>query len=429
MRGAQSGLLARYPGIASIARNGSALSFSQVGDALIRGVYALLIGGILGAAQYGIWSLVATVYMAVVTVISLGLESLLEAKAGVVGRPSNRLIQTSLAIRIASLTVVAAISVPAIFVFESNEALRIAFFLAVPALVARSLTMWARSILTARENAFGAMKIAVASRLGEVFLGIGMLLAGQDIYVLLALHSAIWIAEAGLTLRKAASHAPILDIHLNRSEAKAVLLDGLLVGLTVSGIAILNAAPVLLGRLAGISLAGIGNLGIALQISALGIFFVQGFLSAAFPILNRAEQRGDKRVYRFAMVSFFLIGSASSAVAVLAYLFGTPALTFTLGQDYTVAGEILPLALIIGGVCAAPIGFWQILIVRDKPTSGAIAVWLGIIAGLVSYLALLFRFGLVGILLAVTIAWTVRAMILLVSFRCLVKQSHHQNPT
>lgn len=406
-------LSSRYPGIASQLRNGSALAGSQVVEAALRGVYALLIGAMLGPAHYGVWSYVATAYMVALALSALGLETLAEAQLVRFGRARLSLIQMTLAIRLASTLLLAAGVAVLAWLSEPDPLVQMALFLAIPAMAGRGISSWARSVFTGLERGPRSLQIMLPFRLGEFVIGLGLLGAGYGVVELLLLHACSWSGEAIANVVALRRIDRAIAPRWHGEQWREVLRQGAIIGSTVAGIGLLNAGPIMLAKFYGVNFAAIGSLGIAQQVAMLGVFVVQGFMAGSFPVLRRGLERGDSRISQYGWLACFIAGLAFALAALLADWFAEPVFAATLGTDFTASAQLLPLCLVTAGLSIAPTGFWQVLVLGGR-------IWVGGFAALLAASTMMIvagpaatRWGIYGLLYAAIAGWLVRGLVLI----------------
>ena len=414
-----------FPGLISLLRNGAALFAGAGGEAVIRGVYAIAIGVWIGASDYGLWSYILTLYAAILVATSFGIETSLEARGGRGVQAAREFIDRSLGLRLLSL-VFASLVIAAIGVTRAEESLGPLYLLAIPAVLGRGVATWNRSVLTAREAAVRALRVGLPIRLAELATGLALLLSGYGLPTLLVVHGLSWLAEAGWGLAAVRRELPDMRPRFDRLHR---LLTGqdLSVWGTVVGLAILNAIPVLLAKEVDLPLSDLGNLAMALQVATFMVIGVQAFMSAAFPVLGRAAVRSDPKLVTYAWGSVVLVCMATALLFLGSRFFGESLLTVLLGPDFVLAGQLLPLAIVLAGLVLAPIGLWQVLVVRGTASAGAFAVALGVAAAAGAVLISGPRLDPAEVLLVACCGWGARLVVILVAF--VREPAGGQNPT
>ncbi|MCB1338165.1 MAG: hypothetical protein KDK10_12180 [Maritimibacter sp.] len=402
--------LSRYPGIASILRNGSLVAGTQWTEAILRGIYVLVISRWLGPELYGAWSYATTSYAFAVGLTLFGLETLVPLR---LGRDKNAtaFLGTSFLVRLALLGLVAVAFAINALAFEGEAQTRTAMLLVLPALIGRGVVYWTRSALLGFDKSRLAFRFALRLRLFEVAAGLAALWLGAGLGALLAIHALSWLAEAALTYRAVTGAAPV-PLRLDRAELARVLADGFVLGLVTIATAFLTAMPLIFLRHLTGDLATVGQIGVAMQLAALAIMGAQGLLGAALPVVARASTRGDGRLpFYGALVGLGTVAVFGPAI-LLAWIWGPALIPALLGAGFTPAGRLLAPALVVGALIVLPGGAWQVLVAEGRR-------WPGVIAGAAASLALVILLpgmirasGAAGALHAASLAWALNAAIL-----------------
>lgn len=403
--------LQRFPGIASILRNGALLAGTQWAEAILRGLYVLIIGRWLGPELYGAWSYATTSYTFALGLTLYGLETLIPLRLG--REPeAARFLGTTLVIRLGLLLAAAALFAAHALVFEADGPTRVALLLVLPALIGRGLVLWTRSALLGLEKSATAFSLAVRMRLFEVAAGLVGLWLGAGLVLLLAIHAVSWIGEAALAYRALSRHLHV-PLRADRPELRAVLREGFVLGLVTISLAVLTAMPLILLRHLTGDLATVGQIGIALQVSSLAVVGAQGLLTAALPVVARATTRGDRRLRHYglgiALGATFIFGIA----ILLAEAFGPAAISALLGDGFAPAGALLAPALLVGGLTVLPSGAWQVLVSQGRKWPGVVAGWSGVAALFATLPGQIESAGATGALTAAAAAFGLRAAILM----------------
>ncbi|APE29147.1 lipopolysaccharide biosynthesis protein [Aurantiacibacter gangjinensis] len=402
-------------GIRSIIANGGIFGLVYGGEAALRGLYAVIIGIMLGPGEYGAWSYAATVYATALVVTSFGIESLVEARSGRRLTGSDTFAAGSLAIRLATAIALFICMVPVVWLLEQDARLQLALLLVLPAILGRGIASWVRSLLTAREAPGVAFRVGVPMRLIEIVVGLTILSAGGGVISLLALHALSWLAEALIGWVAVRRLIPGFKPTFDRAVTRLIFLSGQLMAVTVIGIAALNALPILAAKWLGFSLDEIGNLGIVLQFSSLFVIAAQGFLAALFPAIGRAAQSGHPHLARLAWLSCAGLVLAAILAAWISALVGETIIVPLLGSGFREAAALLPISLLLAGVILAPIGAWQILVVHERFVAGALGSCAALVLGIALLVPSTDQFGIAGILYAALAGWTLRAIILMIA--------------
>jgi hypothetical protein len=174
-----------------------------------------------------------------------------------------------------------------------------------------------------------------------------------------------------------------------------------------------TAGPLVLLRRADSDLATLGQLGLALQLTMIGVVTIQPFLAAALPVLSRSVAREDSRVAFYgawvALASLVTFGG----IAGLGFLVGPTLVVWVFGQDFALAGELLGPCLLIGGLIIAPTGYGQLLVVKGQRWPAALAGGIGGVILLVALPPAVAHWGAFGAVFAAIAAWLIRAVVLI----------------
>lgn len=400
----------RFPGIVSILRNGVLLAGTQWVEAILRGVYVLLISRWLGPELYGAWTYVTTTYALAVGVTLYGLETLVALRLGRDRKASN-FLGTAFSLRLGLVVAAAMVLFVNALFFESDPSARIALVLVLPALIGRGLAVLSRAAFLGLDRSARAFQLAVALRLSEVVVGLTCLWFGAGLHTLLTVHAVSWLAEAGFTLAALSRHLRF-RFRVDRSEARVVLCEGFVLGLNGASLAFLAAMPLILTRHLTGDLDLVGQIGLATQIVAVFVMGTQGMMGAALPVVGRAAEREDPRLRMYTvLVALFTIIIYGVAIAV-AHVFGPRVVPTLLGAGFAPAGALLAPAFLVGGLTVLPGGVWQVLVAQGRRWSGVVAGWTGSLSLFVTLPSLLQSFGASGALAAASIAWGLRAAVL-----------------
>ncbi len=410
---AGSDLRERFPGIASIVRNGLFLTGTQWVETLLRAVYVLLIGRLLGPEEYGLWSYVMAAYAFAATSTILGSDFLLSSRLGKNGAQERDLVETTLAVRLA-LLVVASLVIVGLSLLEVRDGnVRWAFFLVVPAVLGRGTAFWGRPIFTGLEKTQRALQITLAFRSLEVIAGLVLLFLTRDILLLIALHSASWLLEAGFTLRSVRRLTSTITPRFHVDQLTLLWRVARSLGLTAVAVGGMTAAPVLLAKWLGSALAEIGQMGLAIQLAAFVLMACQSFLGASLPVLSRSVGRGDAKAERYAPLVATAIILVFGVLVALASIWGEELIVFLMGARFAEAGGYLAYAIAIAGLSVLPNGYWQLANMRERYWPGLLGALLGFLTIAIAAPAMFEGRGLTGLLTAALAGWFVRAVIII----------------
>jgi len=406
-------LLRRFPGIASILKNGALLAGTQWIEVGLRGLYVLAISRWLGPELYGTWSYTTTTYAFALGLTLFELESLVPLRLGR-DRTAMAFLGTAILLRLGLLALaVVGLTVNALLL-GGDTLERVALILVLPALVGRGLVLLSRAALLGLDRSGTAFRFAASMRVLEVVAGLTSLWLGAGLFTLLVIHSAVWLLEAWLSYRALSRQTGVRPL-FDRDEFRTLVKEGYVMGLATISLAFLTAMPLLLTRHLTNDLSLTGQFGLATQIAALVVIGAQGLLAGALPVVARATSRGDPRLPRYA--AFTALGTVVifGAAYALAHRFGPSVVPVLLGAGFAPAGALLAPALLVGGLSVLPIGAWHILVASGRR-------WPGVVAGGLAALVLVWLLpsfvqtsGAAGAMTAAAVAWGVRAIVIFLS--------------
>jgi O-antigen/teichoic acid export membrane protein len=401
----------RFPGIASILRNGAFLTGTQWAEAGLRGLYAILIARLLGPELYGVWSLATTTYAFVISFTFFGLETIIPLKLGQ-DRNASRFLGTTFMLRFALVVLAAVLLTIYAFTAEGDPSNQLALMLVLPALIGRGLVLWARTVFLGLDRSSVAFRLAVGFRLIEVCLGLTLLYLGAGVFALLTIHAGAWLAEAAFSFRAVQRNVDIPRA-VDRTELKDILARGSVLGLSAAGLGALTAVPLIYTRFLTNDLDVVGQLALASQIAALVVMGIQGVFSAAVPIVGRAMARSDPRLRNYPGLLALLTVLVFAPAILIAHLWGPAVIPVLLGERFVLASELLAPALLVGGLSVLPAGFWHILVAQHRIWTGVPASWAAVMVLLIALPPMVDMSGAFGALMAAALAWAVRSAILI----------------
>lgn len=416
--GSMSAFLSRFPGIASILRNGAFLAGAQWAETGLRGIYAILISRWLGPELYGAWSFSITICSFALTLAQFGLETLIPVRLGRGGDPA-RFLSATLALRLGLLIVATAGCALWAAVVDEDALTRAGVLIAACSLLGRGGALWARAVFQGREEAGTGLALAVALRLAELAAGLLWLALGGGLAGLLAIHALCWTIEAALALRILARRGGLGRLRPDPAALRAALRDAAPLAIGAPLLASLNALPLIQLRYHAGDLALVGQVGFAALLASLVAMGFQGASMAAAPVVARAQARRDPRLRRYpalcALAALGYFGLAGLAAAA----FGPAVVAAAMGEAFAPAAQMLPPALLAMLMMNAPAGLSQLLVAEGRQWISMIAGWPGLITLLLAAPPMLDAWGGSGALLASALAWAVRGAALLACARFL----------
>ncbi len=415
-------------GARSIVVNGAYLMGSSWIEFGLGVVYMVALARYLGPEQYGIWAYGGATYMLGLGLISLGFDSLIPVRLGAEKSGAGDFLGLTLTLRIALVGLAAGGLVLYAFLGEADKTSRLILLILVPALVGRGMAMWARICFIAYERVGAYVKIGVAVRAVEVGLGLLILVAGGGLYGIAFLHAACWVAQGAIGLRfvryRLIPHAPRFD----GREAAALLKQGAVLGFAAALINCLIAGPLILFRHFGNDLALVGQLAIPLQAMMIVFSSALMYLVAALPVLSRSVQRGDPRVASYGRMTLLTSAAIGISAGLVGLFLGPIVVNLVLGPDFALAGTLLGPSLFISALMLAPTGYGQLLLVRGHRWHGVFANGAGAVALVIGLPAATAWWGVEGAVLAIAIAWLLRAVVM-VALGILLSGRHRQAAT
>ena len=397
-------------GVVSILRNGGTLLASHWTEAILRLVYAASITRILGAEEFGLWSYSIALYTLLIAIVSFGFETQLPLRLGT-SRDSLRTIgRTGLVLRLGLLAFASFALVIFAFSTEPPGIARTAILVAIPAIVGRGLSLFARWVFVGLERTGFVLRISVAMRFLEVFVGLALLISGFGVLTLIAIHAAVWVADGLISLIVLQRSAQALSGRFDRQLARKLVIRGLPLGSAAGLKQWLTIGPILLIRNLSNDLALTGQFALALQIVAMAVTSVQPFFFASLPVLGRAAERGDQSARQFGPASAALSFLVFVILAVLAYWVGPPVAVWVFGPELALTGPLVAPLLAVGGLILVPTGYTQMLVTRSIHWPDVVASGLGAVILLVTMPSLLATWGIWGAVAATACAWFARAV-------------------
>lgn len=400
-------------GIRSILRNGAQLMGVHWLETGLRLLYLPVMARCLGADLYGQWAYGTAAYGLVLGLIGFGLPTLIPIRLGADREGAAPFVGLTFTLSIAlALAAAVGLAVYAL-VGEVDPTSRTVLLCFVPALIGRSVSLWARVCFLGCERMGAYVRIATLLRSGETGCGILYLLSGGGLLGVVAIHTLFWVVEGVLGpwwLRlRLVSFTPRFD----RREAAGLLRQGAVLGLGAGMFTWLTAGPVILFRHAGGEMAELGQFALALNVTMILVASVSSFYGAALPVLSRSAGRSDPRLGKFGRWTLLAAAASAGVAATLGWLLGPSVAVWALGPAYGTAGRLIGWLLLIGGLVLAPTGYGQVLLVSGRRWPGAIA---NLAAGIT--LAALFPpavsgYGLHGAVAATGFAWLVRAILMI----------------
>lgn len=407
----------RYPELVSIGRNAATFVSGEWVEVLLRAIYALAISRFLGPTDYGWWSYGFAVSAICITFAGMGTDMLLPKRIGQQGRGALAFMETSFTVRLVMLLALGLLlAIYAVFGVEaaadrSGAVERAVLLLLIPSIVFRGLGNWLRVASIGFEQAHLSVRPMMLVRTAEVIIGLSLLLAGTNLYILLALHAVSWLIETALIFPRIRKLAP-LRLAFRSDEMRETVRDGAAIGLASAlGFLLFGLPVVLLKSLIG-EIATVGQFGLAMQLAMFAVMALLGVSAAAQAVLSRAVAREDERAKLFGHA--FMLGCL--ALVVPAWLggkwLGVPVVTFLLGDQYAVAGELLPVCFVLAIAVTMANGYWQTLALRGRILLAGVANGVAVLVMVLLAEPLLSRYDVAGIAYAAITGGIVRTCLM-----------------
>lgn len=400
------------PGARSIVINGAYLMGSSWIEFGLGVFYTVVLARYLGPEYYGIWAYGTAAYTLGIGLIGFGIDSLIPIRLGAEKRGAGAFIGLTLTLRIALLGMAAVGLALYAFWGEVNQTSRVILLVLIPALIGRGIADWARICFVAYERAGVYVKIATALRATEVGFGLLIVVSGGGIFAIAVLHAACWIIEGAIGLQVMRSRLTTFSPRFDGREAGALLYQGAVLGFAAALISFLVSGPLILFRHFGDDLVLVGQLAIPLR--AMMILFNSAlvYLLAALPVLSRSAQRGDPRVASYGKLTLLISAAVGIPAGIIGVWVGPAVVDWILGPEFALAGVLLGPCLFICALMLAPTGYAQLLLVRGHRWHGVFANGAGSLALLIGLPIAVTLWGAEGAVLAISIAWLFRAVVM-----------------
>ena len=337
-------------GLDSILRNTAYLSLARAVTVAARLAYVLLVARLLGPELYGLFNYGLSWYLLFVPLSVLGLDFLLLREIGRQRAARREIVQVSLAMRGFSSLLVASVCLTLGWWVEEEPLTRTLLLVFSIALLGRGLSSWANAVFKGHEASGYVLGQELTFRMLEIAAGVALLVAGQGLVALAAVHAAAWLAQGlvGVSLIRRIFE-PGLEPRWALAEMGRLIRDGLPFLAAAFLLAWLMQGPLILYRHLGGESAGLGQLALALQVFVIlgSILAELGF--AALPVLARAAERQDGKTVVFmdvvlrtgwVMVGGLGVGGLALGPWIVCWLFG-PA--------YVGVGDLVPWTLLLVG--------------------------------------------------------------------------------
>ncbi|MBD3625661.1 MAG: oligosaccharide flippase family protein [Rhodobacteraceae bacterium] len=394
--------------------NGAILAAGNWADAILRLLTTVILTRQLGVASYGVWAYAMAVSGFMLGVASFGLDRLVPLSLGARRSAAGEIAADTLAVRAitASLCFIGLLLFA--LAFEQAGETRVALLIISLHFMGRAFYSWARPVFVGLERVGIVIGLTLVMRCLELLVLAMILMLGASVLLVLAASAAFACIEAALVVLAALKRLPRLRFPMF-AGIKAVVMGGAVLGLADMLTQGLMTGPLILLRSSGASMADIGQVGLVFQVSTLAVMTIRPFVMAALPALSRAQGRQVQPRVHFGRLVALGVVALLSVGAVLAWLIGPFLIPLVFGADFGLAGRLLAPGLLIAMTILIPLGYENLLIVRERRLAVVLAGALGAVILLASSASSLEQWPITGIMLAAVLAWGVRASALIFS--------------
>lgn len=403
-------------GIISILRNGGNLFSAAVAEIILRGLYMIAIGRMLGPDHYGLWTYALSTYGLFLSLTGLGMPQIVPMELGRDTPGRGEFLNAALGLRLVALATSIGALVVFAFTFEPSGPAQWAVLATIPAMAARDMAVWFRLVFTGLQDTGYASRVGILMRCAEVAGGIAALALGAGVIALIAIHCLSWIVESRSLFGRLGKLSLRLRPSSSLSEMKDIFVRG--IPYAISGVlgGWLMLGPIILLKQSSDDLNLVGQFSLALQLSYIVLTGFVTFLSAAYPVLARSKSLGDQRVQNYGMIVALAVAGVFSTGSLIAYLIGPALIAFVFGDGFEVAGTLLWLLVASGGASLLSTGYSQVFAVSDRPWTAVVADCVGVIALIALFPMMLETQGLTGVALTLVIAQALKSLVVVFWF-------------
>ena len=332
-------------GLESILVNTGYLTATRITAGLSRGIYALMLAAYLGPELYGLFNYGNSWYLLLVPIATLGIDRYLVREIGRNTQNARCLINRTLGARIAAGAAIILLSFMLARLVEDVPANRAVLYAFSFALLGRSLFIWVTSVLNAYETTRFVFVIESLFRIGEVAIGIILLIAEASLLYIVLLHTISWLTQAIAGLLYVNRHMFRLSISLDLASLGNLLKRGAPFLLSALFLNWILQGPLVLFRHLAHDEQQLGQLALVMQ-----AFFIIGTIlseagNAALPVLSRSVRTENDHAQRFIDATLRLGILMGSLLVVCGLTIAEPLIAGILGDHYAVTANLLPYAL------------------------------------------------------------------------------------
>lgn len=405
----------RDSGNHSIARNAGYLVGAKVVSRVLRVIYMVVLARLFGPELFGLFTYAQFWQMIFMSLAVFGAGRMLSRQVGADRRHAERYVATNVSLRLLT-SCVAMLGCTLVALDPSltpqGRDLVLVFAAAV---LARSLATWVQQVFVAFEVTQLGLRQELIFRSLEVGLGLLVLASGGGLLAVALVHALSWVLQALAGWRLINARLVTVRFAWRKPDLLQLAQNGVAFMLVSLSLAMLLQGGLVLYRLLLGEPTALGQLAVVLQVLALLVMVPKSVAAAALPVLSRwvAEGAGDERRSMTLMLRAAIVGAAS--LALLASVLGPLLIPWLVGDQYRLAGEMVPAAFwlllplslcsLVNQLMTAHGEFWRaatvavvsalvmvLVIALTLPAWGLQAVFLGIAAGSISWAAIEARF-------------------------------------
>lgn len=322
-----------------------------------------ILARMLGPLDYGQYAWIVATYVFAISLGCFGMEArtLINLGAG-----DTRFASEMFFLRVLSALTTALLMVLILSLSDSFRLGLSGALLMSSALVFRAIAQWARVTLTALNKAHRYTAAVTCGMLLEVICGSALVLSGQGLIYVLAVHALAWFVIAIVSARVCLL---VLREDFFMPKIARVFVIGVQ-GLKTGAIAILDGliltAPILFLGWTANSERLLAELALPYNLANVLLSVSYPFFSAALPyfagLATSSKPLGDKYVWGVVLLAFCLSTGAWVAEMVI----GEALLISIFGEEYWGAAETLSHCILNIGLLLAPMGHIHRLLLAGK---------------------------------------------------------------
>jgi O-antigen/teichoic acid export membrane protein len=343
-------------GVHKVLVNAGAISLARLIAVACRVAYVVVAARVLGAEAYGALSVAFALALAFLPLTTLGLGPHLIAELSGDKSASPQLLSRTLSLTAVGTLLASGIAAVIGLATEEDAHLRLLIVVCALALLGRGLARWTDNVFVAYERPTYTLRQEATFRALEVSCAILVLLAGGDALTVAIVAATCWLVQARSGLRLVQTR--VIDHPLRRDFTGAK-------GLVIAAIPLLVAQlcaqallhyPVIFARHLFDDAQTIGNIALAMQALVVAGIAPGAVALMAMPALARSHARSDGRDGEFIELMLRAAFVATAALVILTMAIGPTLLPLIAGPQYTQAGDLLWLSMLITGPLALFLG-------------------------------------------------------------------------